>query len=88
MRKNKHMSKEEKRLIKLEKKMHDYINTRMNIESEYKKYNSISGKEMFSNENEHKRYLENLKKSINSIDDKISTIDKDIKILKVKLDKQ
>ena len=42
---------------------------------------------MFSNENEHKRYLENLKKSINSIDNKISTIDKDIKILKAKLNK-
>ena len=43
---------------------------------------------MFSNENEHKRYLENLKKSIHSIDDKISAIDKDIKILKSKLNKQ
>ena len=77
----KHLSKEEKRLKKLEKK-HDYINTRMGINAEYKKYNSISGKEKFSNEYSYEKYLENLEKSIDSIDNKIKLINKSIEELK------
>ena len=78
----KHLSKEEKRLKKLEKKKHDYINTRMGIDAEYKKYNSISGKKNFSNEYSYEKYLENLEKSIDSIDNKIKLISKRIEELK------
>lgn len=81
------MTKDEKKLKKIENKLNNYINTKIGVETEYNKYKSESAQKTFPSKESHQRYLTQLTNQIESLNNKIEYLNKDIKVLREKLEK-